>query len=229
MKIMNNDMEFIPFGISFTGGDMINPRFLNSDPSKDTHKQLTVTKCDSFDISKIKFAPIVTNYKNSPYYQLWIGTEEKLFKDKFGFKIPMSCLTLKDNSLTIAFNNADLTEKQTKYIDFLKGMDAYLLKTKGSTFERLVKIDLKSHPDLYIHRPIITETKNMTYINMGYTKDKNSEIVTNFTKNKIVSSISQDVIDFQTAKTNYKNYEYVYVVFKAMARYSKTGDDGQRT
>lgn len=202
-------------------------------PSKpSTEKQINVTKCDRFDTSKLSFAPIVTDYKNSPYYQLSIGTTEKSFKDKFGFKnIPIECLTIRDNGLTIAFNNTNLTSKpkQRKYIDFLKSMDRYLLETKNTTFERLAKHGLKSHPDLYLHRPIISETKNMTYINMGYSKDKNSNIVTKFTKNKIVSSISTDFIDFKTAKESYKNYGYVYVVFKAMVKYSKNGDDGQRT
>jgi len=190
-------------------------------------KSALVSKCDRVDVSTITFSTDTINYKNSPFYLIQMKNPAN---NSFGLKnIPTSYIRFKNGNLVISFDNNRLSSKFKRYIEKLQEMDQLLLKSKSTLFEQLKNKGLVTHPDLYIHTPLVHVTKNRTYVTISLSKTKDSKLLTNFTKNKVVTSISKDYIDPAVGVEKYMDYKYAYVVFKVMAKFSKSGDNGVRT
>lgn len=188
---------------------------------------------ENYVISDNELTNVVTlssgtkTFKNSSSYYFPMGkyngngvtNYDVSFSIKF---IPTSSIILKNGTVVLKLNN-ELFKNQ---INFFKNADDLLLNNKNNLLDELIKNGFNTHPDLYVHIPLVSSTKNHSFININMVKSSTLQIVTKFIFD---DDNSVKVTNFDEALTEYNKYDYTNITFRMMSKFSKNGDKGIRS
>ena len=148
--------------------------------------------------------------KSSSYYfpmGKYNGNGVTNYDMSFSIKfIPTSSIILKNGTITLKLNN-ELFKNQ---INFFKNADNLLLNNKNDLLDGLIKNGFNTHPDLYVHVPLVSSTKNHSFININMVKSYTLQVITKFIFD---DGNSVKTTDFSGALTEYNKYDYAIILY----------------